>query len=74
MWRIEPKDLEPGRIPKILSTREKDQDCDTFKDEWQGLPIGGYTNFFEKMTYDIHIEFNSKEFINKAFALFLNRP
>jgi len=67
MWGIEPKDLEPAWIPKTLTIREKDQDCDIFKGEWQGIPIGGYTKFFEKMTYNIPIEYDSKEFNNSEF-------
>lgn len=29
-----------------------------FKNEWQGLPIGGYTKMFEKMTQDMDVRYN----------------
>ena len=40
-------------------------DNNYYNDKYQGIPIGGYTNFFQKMIDGIDIELNSNYFDNK---------
>jgi UDP-galactopyranose mutase len=53
-WRKEPKHL-PKEIIKRLPVR-LDYDNNYFKDKYQGIPIGGYTQIFEKLLDGIEIK------------------
>lgn len=66
-WRRDPKDL-PASIIKRLPIRLTFDD-DHFTDRYEGIPIGGYTQMFEKMldgvevrlgeTFDLHADWRS---------------
>jgi UDP-galactopyranose mutase len=53
-WRKDPKDL-PKEIIKRLPVRF-DYDNNYFNDKYQGIPIGGYTQIFEKLLYGIDVK------------------
>lgn len=55
MWGIAPSELSAYWVPNRLVLRE----CNTeeiFKDEWQGLPIEGYSAWLERMTEGIPVK------------------
>lgn len=56
MWGINPKDLSAEWAPKRLELRD-DSSNHLFLGQWQGLPIGGYTTFLEKMVENIPTQF-----------------
>lgn len=67
-WKKEPKNL-PKEIIKRLPVRFT-YDNNYFNDKYQGIPIGGYTQIFEKLLDGIDVELNtdylqSKEYWNK---------
>lgn len=52
-WKKHPKDL-PKDIIKRIPVRF-DYDNNYFNDKYQGIPIGGYTQIFEKLLHDIDV-------------------
>lgn len=60
MWGIEPLRLASQWIENRIELREINSEL--FLNEWQGLPINGYTQMMEKMITGIPIEFNSDKF------------
>ena len=60
MWGQDPKNLTAEWAPKRLELREYEDDR-YFKDEWQGVPINGFTYFLEKMIEGIPLELNTTE-------------
>jgi UDP-galactopyranose mutase len=55
-WRKDPKEL-PKEIIKRLPVRFT-YDNNYFNDKYQGIPIGGYTQIFEKLLEGIEIKLN----------------
>jgi len=53
-WNCDPKDL-PASIIKRIPIRLTYNDT-YFADKYQGIPIGGYTQIFEKLLKDIPVE------------------
>lgn len=59
-WRKDPKDL-PKEIIKRLPVRLS-YDGNYFNDKYQGIPIGGYTQIFEKLLEGIDVKLNCDYF------------
>ena len=59
-WKKDPKDL-PKEIIKRLPVRFT-YDNNYFYDKYQGIPIGGYTQIFEKLLKGIDIKLNTDYF------------
>lgn len=62
-WRKEPKDL-PASIIKRLPVRFT-YDNNYFNDRYQGIPIGGYTQIFEKLLSGVDVSLNTDYFANR---------
>jgi UDP-galactopyranose mutase len=62
-WRKDPKEL-PKEIIKRLPVRFT-YDNNYFNDTYQGIPIGGYTQIFEKLLDGIKVELNTDYFEKK---------
>jgi UDP-galactopyranose mutase len=55
-WRKEPKEL-PKEIIERLPVRYT-YDNNYFNDKYQGIPIGGYTQIFEKLLENVEVKLN----------------
>ena len=64
-WNKEPKYL-PSSIIKRLPIRLNFND-NYFFDNYQGIPIGGYTQIFEKLLNNIEVKLNTDYFLNKDY-------
>ena len=64
-WRKDPKDL-PSEIVKRLPVRFT-YDNNYFNDKYQGIPIGGYTQIFEKLLDSIDVKLDTDYFDNKEY-------
>jgi UDP-galactopyranose mutase len=62
-WRKDPKDL-PKEIIKRLPVRFT-YDNNYFNDTYQGIPIGGYTQIFEKLLDGIDVKLNTDYFTDE---------
>ena len=62
-WRKDPKEL-PASIIKRLPVRFT-YDNNYFNDKYQGIPIGGYTQIFEKLFDGVNIKYNVDYFENR---------
>lgn len=62
-WRKDPKDL-PKEIIKRLPVRFT-YDNNYFNDKYQGIPIGGYTQIFEKLLEGIDVKLKTDYFKDK---------
>lgn len=56
-WGVAPNNLGSEWATKRIEIRQ-DNSAGYFKNEWQGLPIGGYTKMLQKMTEDIVVNYN----------------
>jgi len=63
-WRKDPKEL-PKEIIKRLPVRFT-YDNNYFNDKYQGIPIGGYTQIFEKLLDGIEVRLGVDYFKNKT--------
>lgn len=70
-WMVEPKDL-PMSIIRRIPIRTNFDDSYYF-DDFQGIPIGGYTKIFEKMLDSIEIRLNTDYFDNKEYLNSLSK-
>lgn len=61
MWGIEPRELTAEWAPKRLEFREDDND-ELFRDQWQGLPLEGYSVWLQKMIENIPIRLQTSGF------------
>ena len=61
-WRKPATEL-PKEIIKRLPVRFT-YDNNYFNDKYQGIPIGGYTQIFEKLLKDIDVKLNTNYFVN----------
>lgn len=64
-WRKSAKDL-PKEIITRLPVRFT-YDNNYFNDKYQGIPIGGYTQIFEKLLYNIEVILNTDYLNNKEY-------
>lgn len=64
-WGRHPRDL-PAFIIKRLPLRFT-FDNNYFNDRYQGIPIGGYTGFFERMLEGVEIRLNTDYFDDRAY-------
>jgi UDP-galactopyranose mutase len=64
-WNKDPKEL-PTSIIKRLPIRTNFDD-NYFFDKYQGIPVGGYTQIFEKMLEGIEVKTNVDYFENKEY-------
>lgn len=62
-WKKDPKDL-PKEIIKRLPVRFT-YDNNYFNDKYQGIPIGGYTQIFEKLLKGVEVRLEEDYLINK---------
>ena len=69
MWGLEPKELTTIYIKDRIVL--KDSNTHIFEDNFQGIPIIGYTEFFKNMINDIPLELNSSEFDDSSYDLIL---
>lgn len=58
-WGILPKDMEAEWAPKRIAIRQNNS-LGYFGDEWQGLPIYGYSYLLEQMTEGIAVHYNTE--------------
>ena len=64
-WNTHPKNL-PSSIIKRLPIR-LDFDNNYFFDKYQGIPIGGYTQIFEKLLNNIEVRLNTNYFNDRGY-------
>lgn len=64
-WGCDPKEL-PKSIIRRLPVRTSYSDA-YFNDPYQGIPIGGYTELFERMLEGIPIELNVDFFLDREY-------
>jgi len=64
-WKKEPKDL-PKEIINRLPVRFT-YDNNYFNDKYQGIPIGGYTQIFEKLLDGIDVIYNTDYLLSKSY-------
>ena len=69
MWDIEPKELTTEYIRNRIKLNDSDNHI--FEDDFQGLPVNGYTEFFNQMIHGIPIEFNNSVFDEDSSDLIL---
>jgi UDP-galactopyranose mutase len=64
-WRKDPREL-PKEIIKRLPVRLT-YDNNYFNDKYQGIPIGGYTQLFDKLLKNVDLQLNQNFFENKIY-------
>lgn len=64
-WRKDPKEL-PKEIIKRLPVRFN-YDNNYFNDKYQGIPVGGYTQIFEKLLDGIEVKLNVDYLKDKSY-------
>ncbi|MFX1426819.1 MAG: UDP-galactopyranose mutase [Promethearchaeota archaeon] len=69
MWGIEPRELATVYIKNRIDLKESNTQI--FEDDFQGLPVNGYTKFFKNMIYDIPLELNTSDFDESLYDLIL---
>jgi UDP-galactopyranose mutase len=69
MWGIEPVDLTTEYIKNRIEMKESNTQM--FDDNFQGLPIKGYTEFLRNMIHDIPLELNTTNFDESLYDLIL---
>ncbi len=69
MWGIEPHQLTTEYIQNRIKLA--DSNIHLFEDDFQGLPVNGYTEFLKNMIDGIPIELNTSDFNNSPYDLVL---
>jgi UDP-galactopyranose mutase len=64
-WQKDPKEL-PASIIKRVPIRLTFED-NYYNDRYQGIPIGGYTNVFERMLNGIEVKLNTDYFADRDY-------
>ncbi len=64
-WNCDPKDL-PAEVIARLPVRTSSNDV-YYDDDYQGMPVGGYTPIFEKMFKDIPVEMKTDFFEKRDY-------
>jgi len=62
-WNKDPKELPANIIRRIPIRLNFDENY--YNDEYQGIPIGGYTKMFEKMLQGIEVRLNTDYFVDR---------
>jgi UDP-galactopyranose mutase len=62
-WKKDPKELPPSIIKRLPVRFTYDNNY--FNDKYQGIPIGGYTQIFEKLLDGIEVRLNTDYFKDK---------
>jgi UDP-galactopyranose mutase len=68
MWGMEPASLTADWAPKRLELRAEG-DSNLFKDQWQGLPTGGFSRWIESMSKGIEIRYKTTSFDPSLYDL-----
>lgn len=71
MWGIDPKEMTAEWAPKRLELRENDDDK-LFSNQWQGLPLKGYSFLLEEMIRDMPVKINSSSFSKDAYDVIVS--
>lgn len=66
MWGMEPRRLTAEWAPKRLELRSDSEDS-LFRNQWQGLPVHGYTYFLEQMIKDVPVLVNETSYNSDDF-------
>ncbi|MFX1375920.1 MAG: UDP-galactopyranose mutase [Promethearchaeota archaeon] len=69
MWDLEPRELTTEYIRNRIEM--KNSNTQIFDDNFQGLPVKGYTEFLRNMIGDIPIELNTSEYDESIYDLIL---
>jgi len=69
MWGLEPRKLTTEYIHNRIDLT--DSNIHIFQDNFQGLPVKGYTEFLKSMIRDIPLELNTQEFNESSHDLVL---
>ncbi len=69
MWGVEPRELTTKYIRNRIEM--KDSNTQIFDDDFQGLPVKGYTEFLRNMIHDIPIELNTSKYDESFYNLIL---
>lgn len=69
MWGLEPKYLTTEYIKNRIELKE--EKTHIFNDKFQGLPIKGYTEFFQNMIKDIPLNLMENEYNDSLYDLIL---
>ncbi len=69
MWGLEPHKLTTEYIHNRIELT--DSNTHIFQDDFQGLPINGYTKFLDNMIHGIPLELNAPEFNISSYDLIL---
>lgn len=69
MWGIEPRELTPEYIHNRIKLNNSDNQL--FEDNFQGLPINGYTELLSSMINGIPLKLNSTDFDESVSDLIL---
>ena len=69
MWGIEPRELTPEYIHNRIELKESNDQL--FEDNFQGLPINGYTELLRNMIEGIPLELKSTDFDESLYDLIL---
>jgi UDP-galactopyranose mutase len=64
-WDCDPKEL-PAEVITRLPVRTSDNDL-YYDDDYQGMPVGGYTPIFEKLLNDISVELKTDFFEKRDY-------
>jgi UDP-galactopyranose mutase len=68
MWGIAPAELSAHWAPDRLELRDEETD-ELFKQEWQGLPVDGYSVWLERMIEGIPVETGVEAMDARAFDM-----
>ena len=71
MWGCEPKELTADWAPKRLEFRE-DGRTECFLNQWQGLPVNGYSYLIERMIEGIPIKYNTANYNEQDYDLVIS--
>lgn len=68
MWGMEPRQLTAEWAPKRLELRSDNEDS-LFRNQWQGLPVHGFTYFLEQMINDVPVRVNENSYDSEEFDI-----
>jgi len=71
MWGMDPRDLTAEWAPKRLELRF-DNDESLFRNQWQGLPVHGYTHFLGQMIKDVPVLLQETRYDSSEFDVVAN--
>lgn len=71
MWGCEPRDLTADWAPKRLEFRE-DGRTECFLNQWQGLPVNGYSYLIKKMIDEIPVKYRTSHYNQNDYDLVIS--